>query len=209
MNRLSLFLLFVLSCARHSPQDAGAVLDAGEPDSGRFANADCSRAFAASDLNLIAASAIEEFMTSAEHSPCPSVGCDARVALPWCGPFGRVDGGIDWVGGLLASEDLSVIKVSAWRGQLYFAAPHVADPRLVDLRRFVAHVIVPDRVGPFQTLAYGLGMVSDGGVAEPPIRCFTEIADTSLEVRIAADWRYYWRPITYDGWAYCGPVGIE
>lgn len=173
----------------------------------RFAASDCSRPFSASDFDPVAAAAIERFRTSDLHAPCPGLGCDSSLAIPWCGPFGRVDGGFDWAGGLFASDDLSVLNLGAFASELYFAAPHVADPRLVPQRRIDAHVIIPDRVGPFQTTATGLSMVRlDGGFANPPVECLAEFADTKIEIRIPNNWRYFWRPSSYNGWARCGPV---
>jgi hypothetical protein len=190
--------------------DAGKV-DGGShtesnADSGSWTSAACDRHFAATDSSSEAAAALLPFMTSSAHPPCPGIGCDSTVAIPWCGPFGTVAGGVDWVGGFFASPDRSVIKLAAWSGELYFAAPEVSEPRAVPLVRVVGHVLIPMRIGPFDTRAQGLGMRSDSGVAEPPTRCFTEFADTDELLVMPPNWRFYWRPIAYPGWAYCGPI---
>jgi hypothetical protein len=209
-----LILVALTSCTERPQQvDAGQPVrrDAGEPvriDAGHLViRPKCDRWFSASDSSAEAAAALADFMTSEQHAPCPGVGCDSTVAIPWCGPFFVRKDGAHWAGGLFAAKGKrTVVTLSAWSGVLYFAAPEVEDPLEVELERVVGLVIVPKQVGPFQTRPQGFGMRSDAGVAEPPTRCLAEFCDPEEVIKIPANWRFYWRPRTYPEWMFCGPI---
>jgi len=172
--------------------DAGAKL---------VVNVDCSRPFAGPRVSRQIDSLVTEFRIDGGQFPD-----DSTVAIPWCGPFDVGDAGTEWSGGFLASANFDVIKISAWHASLYFASPTVSDPQKAALSNHAGQIEIPVRVGPFKTRPWGLGMVSDGGVAEPPSRCLMTPVNTMARLRIPRNWRYFWKPIGAESWVYCGPI---
>jgi hypothetical protein len=135
------------------------------------------------------------------------VGCDSTVAISWCGPFrAAADGGVDYAGGLFVSADETVIEVGTWRGELFFAAPQIADPRQIPLERVVGMVTIPAVVGGGRTFATGLGRTSVRGTVTPPDQCFGTPIRSTRRVQIGARWKYFWRPSGRSDWFYCGTI---
>jgi len=132
----------------------------------------CERRFSGAEVNSEMARLLDPYRIDGGHPACPGPNCDSTVALPWCGPFqSGTDGGTDYVGGLFVSADESVIRLSTWRGELFFGSPQVEDPRVVALQQAAAAVTVPAMVGPFKVFPTGLGMTSATGTAVPPQVC--------------------------------------
>lgn len=192
------FLLFFSACLAAIPNthaDAGTVAT------------DCESAYSGPQVDVVLAGLIEPYRTDGGHPSCPQVGCDSNVALPFCGPFNLTpDGGVRFAGGLFVSDDESVIKVNTWRGELFFAAPSVSDPRGVALMQTPSVVVIPQHVGQFRAFSTGLGMTSATGVSVPPQACLGAPIFTTRQLRIGAHWKYFWRPIGRSDWLYCGPV---
>lgn len=180
------------------PVAVQATVDGGSP-------VDCSHIVRAPESSVQAARQVDEFLTVIP-SACPAPDCDTSVALPWCGPFVETDGGRALLS-LQTSADRTVVKVSAWKAELFFAAPSVAAPEQAVLVRAIARVNVPKHIGPFLATADGLAMRSPGGTPTVPTRCLATPAPTRESIEVGRDWRFYWRPVGASEWVYCGPVG--